>query len=130
VIPALLVSALVLLALAWVTLPLRRGPRLDDPQPAQALEEARTRKRDALLAILDLENERATGKLSETDFVALRLEYEAQALTALREADALRDSTVDDDELEAEIAALRERLRCPNCGAARRPGGPCELCGA
>jgi hypothetical protein len=130
VIPALLVSALVLVVLAWVTLPLRRGPRLDDPQPAGALEEARTRKRDALVAILDLENERATGKLSESDFVALRLECEAQALTALREADALRDSTVDDDELEAEIAALRERLRCPNCGAARRPGEPCERCGA
>jgi hypothetical protein len=130
VIPALLISLLALAVLAWVTLPLRRGPRVDAPQPAPALEEARARKREALLAIVDLENERATGKLSESDFAGLRLEYEAQAVTALREADALRDSTVDDDELEAEIAALKERLRCPNCGAARRPGGPCEQCGA
>jgi cytochrome c-type biogenesis protein CcmH/NrfF len=130
VIPALLVSLLVLAALAWVTLPLRLGPRVDAPQPARALEEARARKKEALLAILDLENERATGKLSESDFGSLRLEYEARALTALREVDALRDSTVDDDELEAEIAALKERLRCPNCGASRPPGGPCDQCGA
>jgi hypothetical protein len=129
-IPALLISVLVLAALAWVTVPLRRGPRVDAPQPAQALEEAQAKKKEALMAILDLENERATGKLSESDFAGLRLEYEAQALTALREADALRDSTVDDDELEAEIAALKERLRCPNWGAGRPLGGPCDQCGA
>ncbi|MGH2698440.1 MAG: hypothetical protein ACRDJL_04480 [Actinomycetota bacterium] len=129
-IPVLLIVLLALGALVWVTLPVRRGPRVDGPPPAQELDEANARKRAALLAIVDLENERATGKLSQTDFTVLRLEYEAQALAALREADALRDSTLDDDELETEIAAVRERLRCPRCGAARRPGRPCEQCGA
>jgi len=130
VIPVLLIAALGVGVLAWVALPLRRGPELDEPLPSQQIEEANDKKRAALVAIVDLENERATGKLSESDFAVLRTEYETQALVALREADALRDSTFDDDELEKEIAALRERLRCPNCGAARRPGEPCEQCGS
>jgi cytochrome c-type biogenesis protein CcmH/NrfF len=130
VIPVLAIAALALVVLAWVALPLRRGPQIDDPLPSLQLEEAHAKKRAALVAILDLENEQATGKLSPGDFAVLRSEYETQALAALREADALRDSTFDDDALEKEIAALRERLRCPNCGAARRPGEQCEQCGS
>ena len=114
-IPILLVAALGIVVLAWVVLPLRRGPEVDEPLPSQQLDEANAKKRAALVAIVDIENERATGKLSQTDFVALRSEYETKALLALREADALRDSTFDDDELEKEIAAIRERLRCPEC---------------
>jgi len=130
VIPALLIAVLGLVVLAWAALPLRRGPQVDAPLPSLQLEEAHAKKRAALVAILDLENEQAAGKLSDGDFAVLRAEYETQALAALREADALRDSTFDDDELEQEIAALRERLRCPSCGAARRPGEPCEQCGS
>ena len=129
-IQTLLIIALALAVLAWVAVPLRRGPKVDAPLPSPQLEEADARKRAALIAIVDIETERATGKLSEGDFVALRSDYETQALVALREADALRDSTYDDDELEQEIAAIRERLRCPDCGAARRPGEPCEQCGS
>jgi len=130
VIPALLVAALAIGALAWVALPLRKGDRVDEPADSPALDEAEAKKLAALGAIVDIENERATGKLSESDFVVLRSEYETRALIALREADALRDSTFDDDELEKEISAVRERLRCPNCGTARRPGEPCEQCGS
>jgi len=130
VIQALIIAALALAVLAWVAVPLRRGPKIDDPLPSLQLEEADARKRAALVAIVDIETERATGKLSEGDFAALRSDYETQALVALREADALRDSTYDDDELEQEIAAIRERLTCPDCGAARRPGEPCEQCGS
>ena len=129
-IQALLVVTLALAVLAWVVVPLRRGPKVDEPLPSLQLEEADARKRAALVAIVDLETERATGKLSEGDFVTLRAGYEEQALVALREADALRDSTDDDEELEHEIAAIRERLRCPDCGAARRPGESCEQCGS
>jgi cytochrome c-type biogenesis protein CcmH/NrfF len=130
VIQALLIATLALAVLAWVAVPLRRGPKVDEPLPSLQLEEADARKRAALVGIVDIETERDTGKLSEGDFVALRSVYETQALIALREADALRDSTYDDDELEHEIAAVRERLRCPNCGAARRPGESCEQCGS
>ena len=129
-IQALLIAALAIAVLAWVAVPLRRGPKVDEPLPSAQLEEADARKRAALVAIVDIETERATGKLSEDDFAALRSDYETRALVALREADALRDSTYDDAELEQEIAAVRERLRCPDCGAARRPGKSCERCGS
>jgi hypothetical protein len=125
-----LIAVLGLAVLAWVAVPLRRGPQVDEPLPSLQLEEANAKKRAALVAILDLEAEQASGKLSSGDFAVLRSEYETKALLALREADALRDSTFDDDELEREIAAIRERLRCPNCGAARRPGEPCKRCGS
>lgn len=126
----LLVLALALAALAWVSIPLRRGARTDPGGGSPELQEADAVKRAALMAILDIEEERATGKLSERDFDLLRADYEARALGALREADALRNSSDDDDELEIEIAAVRERLRCPHCGAARAPDKPCEWCGA
>lgn len=146
-IPVLLVAAVALAVLAWATLPLRKGSRdrlggtaeqhrLDAPEPSHELEEAVADKRAALVAIVDLENERAVGKMSEEDFDALKAEYEAQALSALRAADALRDTAGRsahgqgwDDDLELEIAAIRERLRCPSCGAARTPGEACEQCG-
>ncbi len=134
-IPALLVAIIALGVLAWVTLPLRKGRAQDAPEPSRALEEAVADKRAALLAIVDIENERAVGKMSQADFDSLKAEYEGQALTALRTADALRASATRshepewDDELELEIAAVRERLSCPNCGAARTPGEACEQCG-
>lgn len=151
-IPALVVAIVALTVLAWVALPLRRGPRSDAPLPSLELEEAEADKRSALVAIVDIENEHAVGKLSRPDFDALKSEYEARALEALRRAEALREEQpvpasggqagqrssrrsreaqwLDDDELELEIAAIRERLRCPSCGAARPPGESCDRCGA
>lgn len=129
-IPALVVVALASVALVYVALPLLRGARreaIDAPGPA---EEAEARKRAALVAILDLESERAMGKLSGEDFEKLRAGYESEAVAALRELDALADSTRDDDELELEIAKIREQLKCPSCGAPRTPGGACATCGA
>jgi len=152
VIPVLVVVIVALTVLAWVALPLRRGPRSDAPLPSLELEEAEADKRSALVAIVDIENEHAVGKLSRPDLDALKAEYEARALEALRRTEALREEQplsasggqadqrssrrsrqeewLDDDELELEIAAIRERLRCPSCGAARAPGAPCDRCGA
>ena len=151
-IPVLVVAIVALTVLAWVALPLWRGPRSDAPLPSLELEEAEADKRSALVAIVDIENEHAVGKLSRPDLDALKAEYEARALEALRRAEALREEQplsasggqadqrssrrsrqeewLDDDELELEIAAIRERLRCPSCGAARAPGAPCDRCGA
>ena len=75
------------------------------------VDELVARKRAALVAIVDLEEEHDVGKLGKTDLQALRAAYEGEALGALRELDALRDSTFDDDELEIEIAAMREQLK-------------------
>ncbi len=126
-IPALVVAALAAVALAYVLGPLRRGPRRDAPDPASLLEEANEKKTAALSAILDLEVEREMGKLSEADFQALAHDYEAEAVAALHQLDAL--GTPEADALEAEIASVKRRLRCPSCGALRAPGRACSQCG-
>lgn len=126
----LVVAALAVGALAYVALPLRGGPRRETLGPPTSAEQAGSRKRAALVAIIDLEEERDVGKLSSRDFDELRGEYEAEAVAALRELDALADSTWDDERLELEIAKVREQLKCPTCGAPRTPGGACATCGA
>jgi hypothetical protein len=55
---------------------------------------------------------------------------EAEALAALAEADLVASADLNDDDLEREIAVMRERLACPNCGALRVPGEDCTRCGA
>ncbi|HEX2294984.1 MAG TPA: hypothetical protein VHN37_06705 [Actinomycetota bacterium] len=121
------VALLACAALAYVALPLgRRGP--GEPAPSRE-GELDARKTTALSAIVDLENERLVGKLSDEDFDALRAQYEAEALQALVELDALRaEAPRDDETLEAEVAEMRRRLACPRCGSLRSPDGTCSQC--
>ena len=127
-IPAILVGVLAVAALGFVMQPLRSGPRHDEADGDALVEEATVRKHTALVAIVDMENEHSAGKLSDEDLEALRSRYELEALRALRDIDAL--STGDEDEeLEAEIADMRSRLTCPNCGELRTPGSRCPACG-
>jgi hypothetical protein len=126
------VVAVVLLAgvlLYYVIQPLL-AQAVDGPDTRSSLrEELAARKRAALVGILDIESERDAGKLSDEDFAALRREYETEAIAALRGLEAELPSA-DDDELEAEIAALRAELVCSECGATKRPGSRCTRCGA
>ena len=126
----LVVALLACGALVYVALPLRRGDRRLADEPSSASDDAQARKRAALIAIIDLEDERDLGKLSRTDFDSLRAEYEAEAVAALKELDVVGDSAWDDEELELEIARVREQLKCPTCAAPRTPGGACPTCGA
>jgi hypothetical protein len=117
-------------ALAYVLAALGVRPERAAGRDERDLLEAR--KRSALAAIVDLEDERAVGKLAEPDFDMLAAVYEAEALEALRALDALGVAAAEPSEadgVEAEIAAARARLECPHCGAARRPGSPCPRCG-
>jgi hypothetical protein len=130
------VALLALAAIAYVLTALRA--RVAGAPPA-AGERARLedRKHAALAAIVDLEDERAIGKLSDADFEALAARYEAEALDALRALDAMGPPELpaadpegsEDDPLEEEIAAARARLECPHCGAARRAPAACPRCG-
>lgn len=101
------VLLLALAAAAYVVRPLAGGPV---PEPAELPAEvagAEERKRIALEAIVDLEDDHSTGKLSDHDLEDLRLRYEAEAIAAIKEADGVRG----EDELEAEIARIRRGLR-------------------
>lgn len=125
----IVVAAAALAALAYVASPLLRGPRVELRDPGR-VEEAEARKHSALSAIIDLEAERDAGKLTQEDFESLKATADAAALAALAEADLAANSELDDDELEREIAEMRERLACPECGALRSPGERCAACGA
>ena len=92
--------------LLYVLAPLTR-PRPDRDVARGLIAELAARKRSALLGIVDLEGERAVGKLNNEDFVALKSEYEAEAMVAIAELDQLE---APGDDLEREIADLKARL--------------------
>jgi cytochrome c-type biogenesis protein CcmI len=125
VIGVVIVATLALVAIAWILVPVLRGRRTHT-NDATASHEAGARKRAALDALVEIEEELEIGKLSPDDFVVLRSEYEREALRALKELDALAGG----DSLEEEIAAMRRQMMCPNCGALRRPGEACSKCDA
>lgn len=127
-IAAILVALLACAALAFVVSPLRKGPRSDKVTTDEVFEEAGAKKRAALVAILDMEEEKAVGKLSDVDFKVLRSQYEAEAVAALKELDAVRSEN-NDAEIEAEIARLKESMVCANCGAITPEGARCSACG-
>lgn len=126
----LIIGLLAALALAYVAYPMRSGPTSDLPEPSELIEEAGAKKRSALVAIVDMEEERAAGKLSEEDFRALRSQYEAEAIKALRQLEVLQVEVGSDDDIEAEIARVKASLTCPSCGALRDPGSKCSSCAA
>ena len=126
---AIIVALLACAALAFVAQPVRRGPRTDEVTLTDAIEDVGARKRSALVAILDMEEEKALGKLSDGDFTVLRSQYEAEAVAALKELDAVRRDAKD-GELEAEIARLKEAMVCSTCGAITPEGARCSACGA
>lgn len=125
-----LVVFLVVLALLYVVQPFRRrshAEMVEGPSPAQRAEEKKT---SALTAIIDLEEEAQVGKLTPHELERLRESYEREALEALAQLDALAATPVAEDPLEAEIAAVKQRLTCPSCGAPRASGGTCSRCDA
>lgn len=126
----LIVALLALAALVWVGMPMRRGPRADSPERSLLIEEAEERKRAALFAIIDVEEEHEVGKLDVQDLKILRGQYELEAIEALRQLDDLGATTrTEDDEIEAEIARIRSQMTCPSCGSIRPQGEPCPGCG-
>lgn len=111
-------------------------PGADEPED---LEE--TPKGMALAALREIEFDRATGKLSDEDYAALKRQYTTEALAILRTeaptAAAAAPSTAPgpDDPVEAMIADRIRKLggdlvRCPGCGP--RPESDalfCSKCG-
>lgn len=127
---AIIVVVLAVAALIYVIAPLRRDDQRELPVGPSLEEDALERKGTALTAILDLEDEARVGKLTQEELETLRSEYEREALVALEELDRIAGPPGADDALEAEIAAMKERLACPSCGALRTSGGACSRCDA
>jgi hypothetical protein len=137
----ILIALIVIAAVAIVAYPLFKPVPVVLPEASAPVLEELVSQRDAMYAaIKDLENEYATGKLSEADYRSLRAKYEAKAVAILQELDrvvaALPRAEVD-DVIERQVAQLRrgamaERARtCPQCGAAYTAEDVfCAKCGA
>ena len=124
---AVLVLALVV---AWyVGTPLLRG-KSSISEGGDEVADADADKRAKLGALVELEEDRAAGKLSQADFELLQRQYESEAIAALKRLDSLTEAPAVEDDLEAEIARVKSRLRCPSCGAPREPAAHCPECGA
>ncbi len=114
----LLIAAVVLAIIAamWVAHPIlfRRWRMVSDPIPTATLERE-ARKRVALAALKDVEYDHAAGKLDEVDYEEMRSRLEAEALEALKAADAPRAD---------------DRPRRHTCGFVNPPGSRfCAGCG-
>lgn len=120
-------------ALAFVLFPLlfgdaARGARLSArlPRAPRADEE------DAIVALREIEFDRATGKLSDADYAELKTRYTASALAAMRAAPGTSAGGDVTDVVEATVLAYRARLKsCARCGPRPEPDAVyCSSCGA
>ena len=126
---AIIVGAFAIAAIAYIVAPIGRSRRAVDEGVFET--KAEEKKRVALSGILDLEEERDGGKLSELEFVDLRARYERDAVDALKELDTAASGPHLEDRLEEEIAAARDKLRCGTCGAPRGiEAVRCPSCGS
>ena len=126
-----LVAAAVLL---FILQPVVKGLHASLDRDEDELTDTEARKRVALLALRDVEYDFLAGKLDEADYRSLKGELTAEALAALEADEAARGSDAGDDDLEAEIAKIREGLRaglvCGACGFDNDEGSRfCSSCG-
>ena len=128
IIAALVVGAF---ALALVVEPMLRSSRpVSSPLDLPDVEE--TPRGIALAALREIEFDRETGKLSDTDYTDLKQQYTQAAVQAMRAEDQAADAAVPagagstPDAVEAIITAKVRALRSVEPGAA---GPACPACG-
>lgn len=119
-------------ALSFVLYPLFFATRERRSRAGNRVAAMGTADDSAIVALREIEFDRATGKLSERDYAELRRTYGERALRELRATDAKAASnTTSEDPIEARVRAYRETHReCPTCGL--RPESDaiyCSTCG-
>ena len=121
-------TLLAISALAFVLYPIFFGT------PARAAPvrvTARLNEGDsAVMALREIEFDRATGKLSDADYAELKARYTREAIEAMRRAPATAGAP-SDDEIEAAVRAYRESHGvCPVHGPRPEPDAAyCSECG-
>lgn len=111
----------------WDTRPPAVAP-WEPPDPEE------TPRGQALLALHEIEFDRATGKLSDADFTALHARYSARALALLDAEPRTGDETVASDPVEALVAAHVATTALTEPGGRRcvthgeRPGEERQFC--
>lgn len=112
-------------ALAFVLYPLF----FDEPGLRRVVGAAPRQEDLAIVALREIEFDRATGKLSDVDYAQLKEQYTRQAVANMRQSE--RGIRHADDEVEAAIRAYRvQRPECTVCGPRPEPGAVfCSNCG-
>ncbi|MDB4915301.1 MAG: hypothetical protein JWM95_2945 [Gemmatimonadetes bacterium] len=116
-------------ALAFVLFPLFVGAGVLPARIATtAKQTAGAAEQDAVVALREIEFDRATGKLSDSDYDELRARYTQHALDAMRSG---APAGVAADPAEAAVLAYRARLKdCMSCGPRPEPDATyCSNCG-
>jgi hypothetical protein len=144
--PLVLGTVLALVALTFVLLPLLSSlDQNEQPRSAYARRSAVAANAApvvpdeglAIEALREIEFDRATGKLSDSDYEELKAKYTRLALSELREQDdaavmAASTAGADEDPVEAAVRAVQARRpKCPTCGP--RPESDsvyCSSCGS
>ena len=142
-IPLLLGTGLAVAALLYVLLPLfaeGADQRTVASAPPTGTDAGATGEQGAIAALREIEFDRATGKLSDADYAALKARYTRQAVVEMRAADSVArtagaeaevPTAASDDPLEAVIARHRAPpVACPSCGPRPEPNAwYCSSCG-
>lgn len=133
----LVIGAVLLVAAVVVYLvqPMASGLHASLSREEDEPTELESRRRVALLALRDVEYDRATGKLGQEDYRALRRELSAEALDVLATVEAEISLGADASPLEQEIARLRGGFEsgstCGACGSANEAASRfCAYCGS
>ena len=129
---ALLIGTLLAVgALAYVLFPLFiASARAPVPRVRSTRDGEKATEHEAIAALREIEFDRVTGKLSDTDYGELKERYTGRALEAMR-ASAASHANAPDDAVEAAVMAYRARLRrCVHCGPRPEPDATyCSGCG-
>jgi ribosomal protein L40E len=130
--PLIVGTLLAVVAVAYVLYPLLFSSASPTHRPIGLPRVAPVAEEDAIVALREIEFDRATGKLSDTDYAELKSRYTARALAAMRaRGDAGADATPE-DLVEATVLAYRARLKsCARCGPRPEPDAVyCSNCGS
>lgn len=87
---ALCAFGLALAALAWIVAPLFRADAAQAERTSRFLSnlaDLQSEREMALSALRDLEDDRATGKVSDADYEALKARYTERAVLVLQQLD-------------------------------------------
>ena len=122
-------TVLAVSALAFVLYPIFFG--VSRPAPVSASPRLNVGE-SAVAALREIEFDRATGKLSDSDYNDLKTRYTREAIASMRRQDtADGEALVGDDEIEAAVRAYREtHATCPAHGVRPEPDAVyCSECG-
>lgn len=114
-------------ALAFVLYPVFFGVAR---QPMVAATPRLNEGESAIAALREIEFDRATGKLSDSDYAELKARYTKEAISVMRRRTASPAGALD-DEIEAAVRAYRETHgTCPEHGPRPEPDAVyCSDCG-